>query len=133
MAPKKTILKKRQQRARELKGVKLDFGELPPPAIPIADRTNSSPTTKKRRVTFADASTSPINTVKPLSAAETTTIATTLKEEMDIFADIRPMDITDADIEDIMSDATERQHLALHEPLRAYIQSQISDETSSAC
>lgn len=98
MAPKKTILKNRQDRARKLKGVKLDFDKLPPPAIPIADRTNSSPTTKKRRLTFADASTSPINTVKPLSASDITTVATTPKEEMDIFADIDPMDITDADI-----------------------------------
>ena len=49
------------------------------------------------------------------------TISTTLQKERDeIFAGISPMDITDADIEDIMSDATERHHLALQKPIRAY-------------
>lgn len=106
MAPKKIIREKRQERARELKGVKLRFDELTPPAIPIANRTNSSQTTKKRRVTFADASTSPINPVKPLSAAETTTIATSLKNDMkETFGDICAMDITDADISDFSADA----------------------------
>tara|TARA_B100001758_G_scaffold246758_1_gene262632 strand:- start:8462 stop:8863 length:402 start_codon:yes stop_codon:yes gene_type:complete len=133
MAPKKTILKKRQHRARKLKGVKLDFDQLPPPAIPIADRTNSSPTTKKRRVTFADASTSPINTVEPLPASDVTTVATTPKEEMDIFAGIDPMDITDAGIKDIMSNATERQHLAWHQPMHVYFENQNPDGTPSAC
>tara|TARA_B100001173_G_C15926313_1_gene520747 strand:- start:588 stop:1034 length:447 start_codon:yes stop_codon:yes gene_type:complete len=129
MAPKKIILKKRQERAHKISGTKIKFDlpsndklppidKLPPPAIPIADLTNFPSTAKKQRVSFAPAATPLTTTGMPLSTSEIMTISTTLQKERDeIFAGISPMDITDADIEYIMSDATEIQHLLCHKPL----------------